>query len=96
MGDGVKKTELLVTMSVADLQRVVRDAVHEELANARPEPDAVMTCAEVAELLDVHPYSVPKLVKRDGLPGHRLGASREWRFIRSEVFAWLRSRKGAA
>jgi excisionase family DNA binding protein len=42
---------------------------------------------EIAELLQVHPKHVYRLLKR-GLPSHRVGG--EWRFDSSEVLAWAR------
>lgn len=42
---------------------------------------------DVAELLQVHPKHVYRLLKR-GLPSHRVGG--EWRFDTAEVLAWVR------
>jgi excisionase family DNA binding protein len=50
----------------------------------------VLTRGQVAELLDVCAESVSKLVRDDGLPCKRI--SKEYRFLRSEVLAWLRER----
>jgi excisionase family DNA binding protein len=43
---------------------------------------------EIAELLQVHPKHVYRLLKR-GLPSHRIGG--EWRFDANEVLTWARS-----
>jgi excisionase family DNA binding protein len=52
----------------------------------RPDPaDALLTTAEVAAVLRVHPKHVYRLLKR-GLPARRVGS--EWRFSRGEVLAW--------
>jgi excisionase family DNA binding protein len=47
--------------------------------------DPLLTTAEVAEVLRVHPKQVYRLLRR-GLPGRRVGS--EWRFSRAEVVAW--------
>jgi putative molybdopterin biosynthesis protein len=48
---------------------------------------ALLTTAEVARLLRVHPKHVYRLLKQ-GLPARRVGS--EWRFERGEVLAWSR------
>lgn len=47
---------------------------------------------EIAELLQVHPKHVYRLLKR-GLPSHRVGG--EWRFDSNEVLAWARTGRSA-
>jgi excisionase family DNA binding protein len=51
----------------------------------RDEPGALLTTADVARLLRVHPKHVYRLLRR-GLPGHRVGG--EWRFAADEVRVW--------
>lgn len=51
----------------------------------RDAPSELLTSAEVAKLLRVHPKQIYRLLGR-GLPGHRVGS--EWRFSREEVLAW--------
>ncbi len=46
---------------------------------------ALLTTADVARLLRVHPKHVYRLLRR-GLPGHRVGG--EWRFLAPEVLGW--------
>ncbi len=48
--------------------------------------EALLVTDEVAELLQVHPKQVYRLLAR-GLPGRRVG--REWRFDREEVLRWV-------
>jgi excisionase family DNA binding protein len=48
-------------------------------------PDQLLTTAEIAEVLRVHPKHVYRLLKR-GLPARRVGS--EWRFSRGDVLAW--------
>ena len=50
-----------------------------------PSTSVLLTTAEVAELLRVHPKHVYRLLKK-GLPARRVGS--EWRFDRVEVLAW--------
>jgi len=55
--------------------------------------DALLTTAEVAELLRVHPKHVYRLLRR-GLPARRVGS--EWRFSRADVLAWSGGRRAPA
>jgi len=48
-------------------------------------PDTLLTTAEVAKVLRVHPKHVYRLLRR-GLPARRVGS--EWRFSREDVLAW--------
>jgi putative molybdopterin biosynthesis protein len=48
-------------------------------------PDQLLTTAEIAEVLRVHPKHVYRLLRK-GLPGRRVGS--EWRFSRDDVLAW--------
>lgn len=52
--------------------------------------DEVLTRSQVAKLLRVCGESVSKLVREEGLPCRRVG--KEYRFLRSEVVAWLAAR----
>lgn len=82
-------TSLAVTLTVEQLEELMRKAVRSEverLASARvPE---VMNLAQAAEFLDRHPKVVMKLVKEGSLPAHFI-SEREPRFKRSELLAWL-------
>lgn len=49
----------------------------------------LLTTGQVAELLQVHPKHVYRLLKR-GLPGRKVGG--EWRFLRDEVLEWATGR----
>ena len=51
----------------------------------------LLTGAEVAALLRVHPKQVYRLL-RQGLPGLRVGG--EWRFVHDDVLAWASQRAG--
>lgn len=52
--------------------------------------DEVLTRSQAAKLLRVCSESVTKLVRDEGLPCKRVG--KEYRFLRSEVVAWLAAR----
>lgn len=47
----------------------------------------VLTVAQVAELLQVNPYTVREEARRGNLPGRKVG--KEWRFAKDAVLAWL-------
>jgi excisionase family DNA binding protein len=49
--------------------------------------DEILTASEVAELLQIHPRTVYKLVKEGSLPGRKFGGG--WRFSRSEILAMV-------
>jgi excisionase family DNA binding protein len=66
---------------------------HESSPSSSPSSrDEVLTRSQVAELLSVCTESVSRLVREDSLPCRRVG--KEYRFLRSEVVAWLASRGG--
>lgn len=73
-----------------EVRELVRSVVREELAHYQDPVREVLTTERVAEMLNVHPKTVAKLVAREGLPAHRLG--REYRFNRAEVLDWLDAR----
>jgi len=57
-------------------------------APAQPE---LMTVAECAAYLRVHPKTLPELIRRHGLPCALVGRRR--RFRRADIDRWLASRK---
>ena len=80
----------IVVISAADLRLLVREEVADALAKAgaRDAPGEILSCEQAAELIGVHPHTVPKLVRAKGLPTlRRIG--KLWRFKRSDVMAWL-------
>jgi len=58
-------------------------------------PDAVLTKAELARWLKVHPRTIQRLVHGQGLPTLGL-TSRQPRFLVRAVLAWLAERGKAA
>lgn len=60
-----------------------------------PHLEPLLTVAEVAEFLGIHPKSVYDLVDRARVPHVRLGGRRTIRFVRADLLAWLDSQKRA-
>ena len=59
------------------------DILSSMIESARPK--TLLTTAEVATLLRVHPKHVYRLLRR-GLPARRVGS--EWRFVSADVMQW--------
>ena len=49
----------------------------------------VLTLAEAAQFLRVHPVTLRKRAVAWGVPHKRFGS--EWRFLRDEIESWLRA-----
>ena len=80
---------LAVTLTVDQLDELIEGAVDRALAKAKPLTSSdVLTRAEVAELLGLHPDVVTRKVRTLGLPGIRLPGGGGWRFSRTDVLAW--------
>jgi excisionase family DNA binding protein len=45
--------------------------------------DEILTASQVADLLQIHPRTVYKLVKQGALPGRKFGGG--WRFSKSDI-----------
>jgi excisionase family DNA binding protein len=76
----------VVVLTPAELEALVERAVRRIVEPPSSSDPEVLTREQAAELLQVNPHTIPRLVK-NGLPAHRLGA--QWRFRRSELLAWL-------
>jgi excisionase family DNA binding protein len=87
--DAVLSELKAVRYDVACLRELVADTVGAFEANAPVQCD-VLTRVQVAELLSLSIETVTKLVRDDSLPCKHVG--KEYRFLRSEVLAWLRER----
>lgn len=85
---------LAVTLTIEELDDLVTKAVAKVVGPVRATDSEVMTREQVAELLQVNPHQVPKLV-RQGLPMHLLGGTKIQRFRRSEVLAWMGQKESA-
>jgi excisionase family DNA binding protein len=49
--------------------------------------EEILTANQVADLLQIHPRTVYKLVKQGSLPGRKFGGG--WRFSKSEILAMV-------
>lgn len=49
--------------------------------------EEILTASQVAELLQMHPRTVYKLVKQGSIPGRKCGGG--WRFRRSEIMVMV-------
>ncbi len=54
--------------------------------------DEILTASQVANLLQLHPRTVYKLVKQGSLPGRKFGGG--WRFNRSEILGLISASGG--
>lgn len=54
------------------------------------EIEKLLTSADVAEILGIHPKVVERLAKRGEIPAFKLG--RYWRYRAYELDAWIASR----
>ncbi|HEX2229901.1 MAG TPA: helix-turn-helix domain-containing protein [Candidatus Binatia bacterium] len=52
--------------------------------------EEILTANQVAELLQIHPRTVYKLVKQGSLPGRKFGGG--WRFSKAEILAMVHLR----
>ena len=50
-------------------------------------PEALLTAAEVAELLKLHVETVYALIAKAGLPAAKIGG--QWRFEEARLRAWI-------
>jgi excisionase family DNA binding protein len=83
---------MLVTLTVEELIELIRGIVRDELQEHSRSHPRVLTTAQVAERLGLHPKTVARLVRLEGLPAHRLGAVGEYRFLATEVDTWVAGR----
>jgi len=50
----------------------------------------ILTLKEVAAFLNVSPFTIRRMIKRDGIPAHKVG--KKWVFIKEEVIEWLKAK----
>jgi excisionase family DNA binding protein len=70
------------------------NAVDHEKRSKKDEPvpaPKVLTVAEVAEYLRVHPTTIYRLLQTKKLPGFRVGS--EWRFSKDAIDRWRAEKK---
>jgi excisionase family DNA binding protein len=49
--------------------------------------EEILTAAQAAELLQIHPRTLYKLVRKGSVPGRKLGGG--WRFSKSEILRMI-------
>lgn len=54
--------------------------------------DEILTANQVAELLQIHPRTVYKLVRQGSIPGRKFGGG--WRFSKSEILSMISNTGG--
>jgi hypothetical protein len=59
-------------------------------------PEPFVNAAEAGKFLRLHPVTIQRLARKGVLPGHPVNgnARKHWRFLLSELGAWLRERCG--
>ncbi len=84
-------SDLAVTLTVEQLERIVRKVVREETAERIGVNDLeLLTREAIATAFKVSTKHVLVMVSRDGLPAVRFGS--EWRFPKANVIAWIKDR----
>jgi excisionase family DNA binding protein len=53
--------------------------------------EPMMTMAEMAAFLNVHPVSITRMIRRGELPGIKIGGV--WRFDRQVIAKWLKDKE---
>lgn len=90
LGSHVSTSGRVVIMGVDDLRDMISDVVREHVQPLIDAGDQVLTREQVGTLLQVCSKTVTEYVERMSLPTSRMG--KEYRFLRSEVIAWLKKR----
>lgn len=96
MAEAARKQELMVTLTVSELEALMLKTVRKAIAE-QPPTDAkdVLGFKEVCELVDASAPTVRRWIQNDGMPHVRLGGRKGGKilkFRRSEVLAWLAER----
>jgi excisionase family DNA binding protein len=57
-------------------------------------PERFIDARAAGEFLTLHPVTVQRLARKGELPGHAVcnGKKKHWRFLQSELAAWLKER----
>jgi hypothetical protein len=83
--------DLSVTLTIGELQELVRDAVRAEVAKLPlAGTSEVLRLREAAQLVGRTPKNLMQLVRAGRVPA-RFISEREPRFMRSELLGWLAS-----
>ena len=62
--------------------------------HANPIPEKVLLVRDVGALLKIPPTTVYRMVKKYGLPAHRVG--KHLRFFYSEIMDWVKNSPGGS
>jgi excisionase family DNA binding protein len=70
-----------------------RTPVSHQMA-ALGDTEVFVTASEAGDFLELHPTTVQRLARQGLLPAHPVAGRKRkhWRFLRSELGAWLRAR----
>ncbi len=63
-------------------------------SNLVSDPEPYVDAAEAAQFLGIHPKTLMRLARTCQVPAYSFndGARRRWRFLKSELDIWMRSR----
>jgi hypothetical protein len=69
---------------------------NESQPNAFSHYEPFVSAVVAGQFLDLHPVTVQRMARRGSLPGHPLcrGKRVVWRFLLSELAAWLKAQFG--
>ena len=64
------------------------------LLRGRSDPEAYVNASDAAEFLGIHPKTLMRLARDGVVPAYSFsdGTRRRWRFLKSELDFWMRSR----
>jgi excisionase family DNA binding protein len=95
MSASAPPTAIAASLTVDQLRHIVRKEIDAALATRAP-VEGLLTTAEMAAVLKIHPKTLARRVRLEGLPAHRTGdGAGEYRFKMSEVDAWLAARRSS-
>jgi excisionase family DNA binding protein len=90
MSASIPPGTIAASLTAEQLRQMLRKEVDAALA-ARDQGEPWLTTIDAAKRISMHPKTVARLVRHEGLPAHRLGGT-EYRFRASEIDAWLLTR----
>lgn len=84
---------LVIHLTVAELRAIVAQEL--DAALGRAVEAEVLTTDQVAQRWQMHPKTIARLVRQEGLPARRVsgGDRGDYRFLASEVNTWFEGRK---
>lgn len=84
------------------MQGSVRVDIHDSRRILAADPlgsvEVFVNASEAGDFLELHPATVQRFAREGLIPAHPVagGKRKHWRFLRSELAEWLRSRTGGA